>query len=173
MFNIEDENFPYPDNSFDAVLYCEIFEHLTDDPVRSLIEIRRVLKPDGLLVLTTPNAVRLENICKLIDGISPFDQYSGFGPYGRHNKEYTTDELKNVLSANGFEIETHFTADVHYDYASQYKGIRKLKPLIGLRVKDLGQYQFCLARVKAEAKTQAPVRPDWLYRSKHAAQYDL
>jgi SAM-dependent methyltransferase len=172
MFNIEEEKSPYPDDSFDVVLYCEIFEHLTNDPVRSLIEIRRILKPGGLLLLTTPNAVRLENVCKLLDGVTPFDQYSGFGPYGRHNKEYTTGELRGVLSDNGFDIETHFTADVHQDYATTYKGLIKLKPLLESRVEDLGQYQFCLARVRPGAKHQQPVRPDWLYRSKHAAHYD-
>lgn len=172
MFNIEDENFPYPDDSFDVVLYCEIFEHLTNDPVRSLVEIRRVLKPDGSLVLTTPNAIRLENVCKLLDGVTPFDQYSGFGPYGRHNKEYTTDELRQVLLANGFKVETHFTADVHRDYANTYRGMATLRPLVVERASDLGQYQFCVARVSAEAKHLRPVRPDWLYRSKHAAKYD-
>jgi SAM-dependent methyltransferase len=173
MFNIEDEDFPYADDSFDVVLYCEIFEHLTNDPVRSLVEIRRVLKPAGLLVLTSPNAVRLENVCKLVEGVTPFDQYSGFGPYGRHNKEYSRDELREVLVANGYDVEVHFTADVHPDYADAYAGLAKLKPLIEDRVTDLGQYQFCLARVKAQAKHQAPIRPDWLYRSKHAAHYDL
>jgi 2-polyprenyl-3-methyl-5-hydroxy-6-metoxy-1,4-benzoquinol methylase len=41
--------------SFDVVTGLEVLEHLTD-PVRWLREVRRVLRPDGLLLLTTPNA---------------------------------------------------------------------------------------------------------------------
>ena len=58
LFNIEMEQFPYDDDSFDVVLFCEIIEHLTADPIASLREIKRVLRPDGVLVLTTPNAAR-------------------------------------------------------------------------------------------------------------------
>ena len=36
LFNIEEESFPYDDDSFDVVLFCEILEHLLIDPVRAL-----------------------------------------------------------------------------------------------------------------------------------------
>ncbi len=55
QFNVEQDVFPYADNSFDVVLFCEIIEHLLSDPVHALLEIRRVLKPGGVMVLTTPN----------------------------------------------------------------------------------------------------------------------
>jgi glycosyltransferase involved in cell wall biosynthesis/SAM-dependent methyltransferase len=51
QFNLEAETFPYDDNSFDVVLFCEIIEHLLTDPVHALTEIKRVLKPGGDLVL--------------------------------------------------------------------------------------------------------------------------
>ena len=54
-FNVELVAFPYADSSFDVVLLCEVIEHLIEDPVRVLREVRRVLKPNGTLILTTPN----------------------------------------------------------------------------------------------------------------------
>jgi ubiquinone/menaquinone biosynthesis C-methylase UbiE len=44
----------FPDASFDKVLCSEVIEHIPDAP-RALREIRRVLKPRGSLVLSTPN----------------------------------------------------------------------------------------------------------------------
>lgn len=44
---------PYPDNTFDKVLFCEVIEHVEDD-TKALKEIRRVLKPGGRIVVSTP-----------------------------------------------------------------------------------------------------------------------
>lgn len=44
----------FDDDTFDVVTLIEVLEHLVD-PVVALIEIRRVLKPGGRLLLTTPN----------------------------------------------------------------------------------------------------------------------
>lgn len=47
-------NIPFPDNTFDVVVAFEVFEHLTDWN-RFLAEIKRVLKSDGLVYISTPN----------------------------------------------------------------------------------------------------------------------
>jgi ubiquinone/menaquinone biosynthesis C-methylase UbiE len=44
---------PEPDESFDAVMCTEVLEHLPD-PLRALRELTRLLKRDGLLILTAP-----------------------------------------------------------------------------------------------------------------------
>ena len=44
---------PYPDASFDAAICIEVLEHVGDD-VAAIKEISRVLKPDGLLVMSVP-----------------------------------------------------------------------------------------------------------------------
>lgn len=45
---------PFPDNSFDIVTSMEVWEHARDTSLM-LSEIRRVLKPDGILHITTAN----------------------------------------------------------------------------------------------------------------------
>jgi SAM-dependent methyltransferase len=47
---------PFADESFDMVICIEVFEHLFS-PDRAASEIRRVLRPAGRLVASTPNAV--------------------------------------------------------------------------------------------------------------------
>lgn len=50
-----DNGLPFGDSSVDLVLVTEVIEHLRE-PERLLAEIRRVLRPDGRLILTTPNS---------------------------------------------------------------------------------------------------------------------
>ena len=113
LFNIERDRFPYEDESFGMVLFCEILEHLVEDPVSVLTEINRVTEMGGHLVLTTPNVARAENVARLINGDNLYDPYSGFGPYGRHNREYTLDELEQLLAFSGYTVECGHSADGH------------------------------------------------------------
>jgi len=162
-FNIEQDRFPYPDNKFDLVIFAEIIEHLTNDPCMVLREIKRVLKTNGSLILTTPNVARLENITRLINGTNIYDPYSGYGPYGRHNREYNRHELDQLLRFEGYEPTVCFTADVHTNNAQAFCSVEKIAELIRYRENDLGQYIFIKATVKQ--KEQNSKRPDWLYRS--------
>jgi len=50
----------FPDNSFDAVISSDFFEHISDETkVKVLREIRRVLKPGAAAVIKTPNIAYL------------------------------------------------------------------------------------------------------------------
>ena len=51
-----------PSDHFDAVTLSHVIEHLPD-PVATLRECARVLKPDGILVATTPNLRSLGRFC--------------------------------------------------------------------------------------------------------------
>lgn len=48
------EYLPFADGSFDLVTCSEVLEHIRN-PERALTEMRRVLKPTGLLLLSTPS----------------------------------------------------------------------------------------------------------------------
>lgn len=161
-FNVEVDRFPYPDETFDVVIFAEIIEHLLNDPCAVLREIHRVLKPSGRIILTTPNVARLENIARLIAGENIYDPYSGYGPYGRHNREYNRHELIQLLQFEGFSPEEHFTSDVHQNNAAVFAPIKQLAALVGFRQSDLGQYIFIRARKEGPQQTK---RPNWLYRS--------
>lgn len=163
--NVESSPFPYPDESFDVVLFCEVLEHLLMDPVCALQEISRVLKPNGLLIVTTPNVARLENVARLVAGANVYDPYSGYGPYGRHNREYTRHELVKLLSFTGFEVTDHFTADVHDNAGAHFTDVSALEPLLHARLADLGQYLFTRSHKTGHASS---ARPGELYRSQHA-----
>jgi SAM-dependent methyltransferase len=163
--NIEAWPFPYSDGSLDVVVFGEVLEHMTNDPMHALREISRVLKPNGTLVLTTPNAARIENVLALIEGRNTYDCYSKYGPYGRHNREYTRDELHRLLEYCGFGVEVSYTANVHADITAPSIDVLMLDALVGSikhRRHDMGQYQFTRWRKLRECSAK---RPGWLYRS--------
>lgn len=121
-FNVESDRFPYEDDRFDAVFLCEVIEHLAHDPVHALHEINRVLRPGGTLILSTPNALRIENLWKIMRGRNFYPPYSGWGATSRHNREFTPGELGRLLEANGFAVDALTThADPGYSYSPALK----------------------------------------------------
>ena len=159
-FDIELDRFPYEDGTFEVVFFCEILEHLPLDPVHALAEIHRVLrKPGGLLVLSTPNPVRIENLAKMLRGDNVYEPISGYGIHGRHNREYTVGELQVLLSELGFEPTRVFTADVSPEQSQPPPWFP------GLGLSDRGEYVFATARAYGRDRWRYPA---WLYQSRQA-----
>jgi SAM-dependent methyltransferase len=149
-----------------VVLFCEIIEHLQFDPFSTIKEIKRVLKPGGRMILTTPNVARLDNVFQIAAGKNINDRYSGYGPYGRHNREYTQAEIESLLQLMGFTVETGFTANVSFNHplvlVRSFVVQLLTRVLFPWRSRDLGQYIFVRAR---NDHPQHGPRPAWLFRS--------
>jgi glycosyltransferase involved in cell wall biosynthesis/SAM-dependent methyltransferase len=110
LFDAERDPFPYPDGYFSTILCCELIEHLPSDPIQMMMEINRVLKPGGHLVLTTPNITSLRAVAGILQGFHPmlFPAYIRPRESGeveaRHAREYSPNEIKALLSVSGFEV---------------------------------------------------------------------
>lgn len=112
ILNIETDPFPYKDNTFDLVLCSEVIEHLPQSPIPALKEMYRVTKKGGHLLITTPNIARSINQGKMLLGraptypISAFQENEGKGNnlYHRHNREYTLNELKTLVTQAGYAV---------------------------------------------------------------------
>jgi 2-polyprenyl-3-methyl-5-hydroxy-6-metoxy-1,4-benzoquinol methylase len=72
---------PFDDGSFDLVVCFEAIEHVSD-PERALTELRRVMRPEGILVISSPNR-----------GV-----YATGNPF--HVHEFTSAELEERLAAH-------------------------------------------------------------------------
>ena len=90
--NVE-EPLPFEDASFDAVVAGELFEHL-QFPDALVAEIRRVLRPGGVLVGSVPNAFRVQSRLRFLRGRPPEDDPT-------HLRMFSPDGMRKLLS--GFE----------------------------------------------------------------------
>jgi SAM-dependent methyltransferase len=90
--NVE-EPLPFEDASFDAVVAGELFEHL-QFPDALVGEIRRVLRPGGVLVGSVPNAFRAQSRLRFLRGRPPEDDPT-------HLRMFSPAALRTMLA--GFE----------------------------------------------------------------------
>lgn len=76
LVDVSNEDLPFDDRRFDVIIGCEVIEHLTN-PERLLRECRRVLRPNGILVCTTPNLAAWFNRFILAAGRQPIFTETG------------------------------------------------------------------------------------------------
>lgn len=91
---------PCDDNSFDVLMCTEVLEHVVN-PREAIKEFSRLLKIEGLLILTAP-------FCSLTH-FAPYHFYSGFNSFF----------YKTELEANNFEILEIIANGNYFDYLAQ------------------------------------------------------
>ena len=85
---------PYPDASFDLITCTEVIEHV-EHYRRTFREIFRILKPGGILIVTTPNVLNLRSRIRYL----LFGFFSLFGPlHLRESQRYLTGGHINPVS---------------------------------------------------------------------------
>lgn len=108
---------PLTDDTFDAALLLDVFEHLYD-PEEMLRRVFAILKPGGTFVITTdrpgsalggvPLAGLLRRIAPLRALYRRFSKTAEYTtPLCTHVREYAIDDLLDVVTSAGFTL-THF-----------------------------------------------------------------
>ena len=143
--NVEADAIPYSDESFDAVVCCQVLEHFSHSPLPAVREMRRVLRPGGVLEVDVPNVASFRNRVRLLRGKHiTYDYaehylhatpilYKGMSYYPlRHNREFTKDDLELLLHSSGFQrYEVCFLKSRRYR-----EGIERMKS-VGTAMKDM------------------------------------
>ena len=89
-------NIPVMDNSYDAIMCIEVFEHLPD-PVKAINEFSRILKPNGYLIITAP-FISLTHF-------APFHFATGFNKYfyRHHLSKFNFNIIEEIPNGNFYE----------------------------------------------------------------------
>jgi len=116
QLDIDEEDFPFENDYFDAIFAGEIIEHLYD-PDHLLDEVYRVLKPEGVFILTTPNLSSIYNRISLFLGFQPFHMGVSLrynighiintdGVHGKdHIRLFTLRSLLYLVKIHNFYVE--------------------------------------------------------------------
>ncbi|MGF6879291.1 class I SAM-dependent methyltransferase [Paraburkholderia sp. MM5477-R1] len=115
---------PYEDNQFDVVIGSGVLEHVAREQ-KSLDELWRVLKNDGLLIITfLPNRLSVtENACRVMK------KYTG------HNRLYSLSDAKRLFLRSGFVLEECGYHQVFPTFAKGIKGGGALNALANIGMK--------------------------------------
>ncbi len=106
--------FPFRDGEFDIVLSTEVIEHILDTK-NFIEEIRRVLKENGKLILSTPNMASWKNRLSILLGDSRFIKSNIRYPEQRlHIRFFSFFSLRKFLEENGFRIMQEFGVGFTY-----------------------------------------------------------
>ena len=95
-----DGNVPLKPNTFDVVTSLAVLEHL-NNPVNNLRETHRILKKDGLLILTTPTPASKKVLEFLAFRLGVLSRDT----IGEHKQYFDKTSIRNALIGAGFENE--------------------------------------------------------------------
>lgn len=129
-----EEELPFKTSSFDVVFVGEVIEHILDTDF-FIDEIKRVLKPSGELIITTPNLASLGRRILQLLGSDPYFEASltdfSKNKTSGHIRFFTKKLLKDFLEHKGFKI-VFFESDV-VNFTSSFGSVflAKIFPELG------------------------------------------
>lgn len=86
--DFEKDSLPYPDNFFQVVHFNAVLEHIKN-PDQVMSEIKRILKPEGILIINTPNWQQ---------------DFKNFYNDPTHVKPHTPQSLEMLIKMYGFKL---------------------------------------------------------------------
>jgi SAM-dependent methyltransferase len=137
---------PLEDESVDFIFVLDIIEHLIS-PTHMFCEAKRILKKGGKILITTPNVTRIGSVFKLLIGKSnydcliPIDYYNENDEWRPHFREYSMEDLVNVLTKVGFKAVDR----LFYNSNDTHFNIKTMKE----RLSDISKIPFyCIPHLK-------------------------
>jgi ubiquinone/menaquinone biosynthesis C-methylase UbiE len=104
LLNLEADQLPFGGDLFDVVILSEVIEHLFF-PEKLIEKLKKFMKPDSFVVITTPNFLVFSNRIKMLFGKFEYAE-TGFFDRG-HIHFFTWESLNKMLVDLGLEVVSH------------------------------------------------------------------
>lgn len=99
--DVEAAELPFPDGSFDCLVYGDVLEHLVD-PWRVLREHRRLVRPGGRVIVSVPNVGYWRVVADLARGRF---EYAAYGTLdATHLRFFTGATLERLCEQAGLRV---------------------------------------------------------------------
>lgn len=102
----------------DLIVFCEVFEHLRINLLKTLRRISNSMERDAKFYMTTPNGLGVRQLIRLLRGytgpspVKNWKQLEDIGHMG-HIREYSMREVVEVLNETGF-VDIEITTVKHW-----------------------------------------------------------
>lgn len=153
--DLEAEKFACDNDAFDLAVCFEVIEHMDVDPSFLMGELNRIVRPSGVLVMSTPNSTSSQILRAVLNGQAP-QLYMCYqrdrSPY-RHNFEYSPPQIRSLVEAAGFEIEYLWTKDTFNPPATEALDLLARN---GYSIDLRGDNMFLVARKRSEVRDRYP-----------------
>ena len=121
---VDSKQLPYPDEQFEMVISNSLIHHLPD-PLPFFQEIKRVLKPNG--------AILIRDLIRPADEATMHTMVESIGTeYNEHQKmlfrdslhaAFTLDEVNESVQRVGLDVEVYQSSERHWTAARKYSGV--------------------------------------------------
>lgn len=100
--NIEDENLPYNENTFDYIIFGDVLEHL-HNPKKTIEYCRKLLKKDGRIIACIPNVMHISVMEQLLRGDFTYTEVGLLDK--THIHLFTYKEIVRMFIECEYEVE--------------------------------------------------------------------
>ncbi|MGB7267119.1 MAG: methyltransferase domain-containing protein [Terracidiphilus sp.] len=98
----------YPKAYFDMLILNDVLEHLHDSPRELMNSLLELVKPNGLLLMTVPNAGNIRKRLVLLFGGTNYQQFDTYywypGQWRGHVREYVKSDLRKLSKYLSLEV---------------------------------------------------------------------
>ncbi|MDH5769662.1 MAG: class I SAM-dependent methyltransferase [Candidatus Bathyarchaeota archaeon] len=141
------DTIPFEDECFDLILFCEVLEHITTHPMKVFRKIWRVHRKGGILIMSTPNLLRLPARIRFLFGKNPLSVKHVKGKAAEHFRLYSADEIESLIQNSGFQVEKlYFYTPSIYSKKYLKRALHMIAYLIVKIHSSLGTYIICQAK---------------------------
>jgi SAM-dependent methyltransferase len=122
-FEVDDISEKHPQlvvRPFHLILFCEVIEHVRAAPEEIISDLLRIVSPDGVIVLSTPNAMDQGRLLEIFNGRKADTTYRKAQRFLHcdrhvHVREFTIREMEDATVLAGGRVLAHGVHDCYGD----------------------------------------------------------